>query len=94
MVRVEEKKWHNTRPYTVKLEAARHVGYQTISMVIWRYGHYSSHIDEWLTTLEASFTRKANARQLEDVQLEIRINGHSETLGALKPLQAMAARQG
>ena len=44
VVRVEGSKWHDTRPYTVKLEAARHVGYQTISMVMVRDRHYRAHI--------------------------------------------------
>ena len=84
MARVEGSKWHDTRPYTVKLEAARHVGYQTVSMVMVRDGHYRAHVEEWVAALEASFARKAVARQLEDVQLEIRIIGHSATLGALE----------
>ena len=84
MARVEGSKWHDTRPYTVKLEAARHVGYQTVSMVMVRDGHYRAHVEEWVAALETSFARKAVARQLEDVQLEIRIIGHSATLGALE----------
>ena len=84
MARVEGSKWHDTRPYTVKLEAARHVGYQTVSMVMVRDGHYRAHVEEWVAALEASFARKAVACQLEDVQLEIRIIGHSATLGALE----------
>ena len=84
MARVEGSKWHDTWPYTVKLEAARHVGYQTVSMVMVRDGHYRAHVEEWVAALETSFARKAVARQLEDVQLEIRIIGHSATLGALE----------
>ena len=84
MARVEGSKWHDTQPYTVKLEAARHVGYQTVSMVMVRDGHYRAHVEEWVAALEASFARKAVACQLEDVQLGIRIIGHSATLGALE----------
>ena len=84
VVRVEGSKWHDTWPYTVKLEAARHVGYQTISMVMVRDRHYRAHIEEWVAALEASYARKSAARHLEDVQLEIRIIGHSATLGALE----------
>ena len=84
MARVEGSKWHDTWPYTVKLEAARHVGYQTVSMVMVRDGHYRAHVEEWVAALEASFARKAVACQLEDVQLGIRIIGHSATLGALE----------
>ena len=84
MARVEGSKWHDTWPYTVKLEAARHVGYQTVSMVMVRDGHYRAHVEEWVAALETSFARKAVACQLEDVQLGIRIIGHSATLGALE----------
>lgn len=84
VVRVEGSRWHDKDPYTVKLEGARHVGFQTVSMVMVRDGHYRNQIEKWVAALEASFARKADARQLEDVQLEIRIIGHSATLGALE----------
>ena len=53
-------------------------------MVMVRDGHYRAHIEEWVAALEASYARKSAARHLEDVQLEIRIIGHSATLGALE----------
>ena len=83
-VRVEGSRWVNTTPYTVKLEGARRVGYQTVSMVMVRDGHYRIHIEDWVAALKASFARKAAARQLDDVMLEIRIIGHSATLGGLE----------
>ena len=68
VVRVEGSRWHDKDPYTVKLEGARHVGFQTVSMVMVRDGHYRNQIEKWVAALEASFARKADARQLEDVQ--------------------------
>ena len=84
VVRVEGSRWHDKDPYTVKLEGARHVGFQTVSMVMVRDSHYRTHIEEWIAALKASFVKKAAARQLEDVMLEMRIIGHSATLGALE----------
>ena len=84
VVRVEGSRWHDTATYTVKLEGARRVGYQTVSMVMVRDGHYRTHIEDWVAALKASFARKAAARQLDEVILEIRIIGHSATLGRLE----------
>ena len=84
MVRVEGSRWVSTTPYTVKLEGARRVGYQTVSMVMVRDGHYRLHIEDWVAALKACFAHKAAARQLDDVMLEIRIIGHSATLGSLE----------
>ena len=84
IVRVEGSKWYDTWPYTVKLEAARRVGYQTVSIVMVRDGYYRAHIADWVAALEASFVRKATARRLENVQLEIRIIGHNATLAELE----------
>ena len=84
VVRVEGSRWHDARPYTVKLEGARRVGFQTVSMVMVRDGHYRAHIEDWVSALKDSFARKAAARQLGEVALEIRIIGHSATLGGLE----------
>ncbi len=84
VVRVEGSRWVDASPYTVKLEGARHVGYQTVSMVMVRDGHYCSHIEAWVTALKASFARKAMERHLGDVMLEIRVIGRNATLGGLE----------
>ena len=84
MVRVEGSRWVDTTPYTVKLEGARRVGYQTVSMVMVRDGHYRAHIEDWVAALKESFASKAAVRQLTDVTLEIRLIGHSATLGILE----------
>jgi hypothetical protein len=84
IVRVEGSRWVDTTPYTVKLEGARRVGYQTVSMVMVRDGRYRAHIEDWVAALKASFASKAAVRQLDDVTLEIRIIGHNSTLGRLE----------
>ena len=84
VVRVEGSRWVDSVPYTVKLEGARRVGYQTVSMVMVRDGRYRAHIEDWVSALKASFASKAAVRQLNDVTLEIRIIGHNSTLGRLE----------
>ena len=83
-VRVEGSRWHETSPYTVKLEGARCAGYQSVSLVLVRDTHYRENLEEWVAALEESFARKAQARHLSDVSLEIRLIGHSATLGSLE----------
>jgi hypothetical protein len=89
-VRVEGSHWHDTSPYRLKLEGARCAGYQTISLVMVRDRYYVDHIEEWAEALKASYTKKAKESGLEDISLELRIIGHSATLGALEthPLTA------
>ena len=84
MVRVEGSRWVDTTPYTVKLEGAHRVGYQTVSMVMVRDGHYRAHIEDWVAALKESFASKAVVRQLTDVTLEVRLIGRNATLGILE----------
>ena len=84
IVRVEGSEWHETTPYTVKLEGTRQVGFQTVSIVMVRDSHYRTHVVDWAAALKASFARKAATQKLDDVMLEIRIIGHSATLGRLE----------
>ena len=83
-VRVEGSHWHETTPYTVKIEGARLAGYQTISLVMVRDQHYVAHITEWVSALQNAFDKKSAERGLTDVKLELRIIGHNATLGALE----------
>ena len=93
-VRVEGSIWHNTKPYTVKLEAARRAGFQTVSFVLVRDAHYREHIDEWVTALSASFQKKAVRSGLSDTKLELRVIGRNATLGALEKLDISAGEVG
>ena len=85
-VRVEGSKWFNKNPYTLKLEGARLVGFQTISIVLIRDPHYVKNIDKWINKLKKSFYRKTQKSILFDVRLELRIIGKDATLGNLEPL--------
>ncbi|MGC6473545.1 MAG: acyclic terpene utilization AtuA family protein, partial [Candidatus Puniceispirillaceae bacterium] len=83
-VRVEGSIWHDTTPYTVKLEAARRAGYQTVSFVLVRDAHYREHIEDWVAALTASFQKKAARNGLSDTKLELRVIGRNATLGSLE----------
>ena len=91
-VRVEGSIWHDTTPYTVKLEAARRAGYQTVSFVLVRDAHYREHIEDWVAALTASFQKKAARNGLSDTKLELRVIGRNATLGALENLPARENR--
>ena len=83
-VRVEGSIWHETSNYTVKLEAARQAGFQTVSFVLVRDAHYCAHIHEWADALKASFEHKAQLNGLTETRLELRVIGRNATLGQLE----------
>jgi hypothetical protein len=83
-VRVEGSHWHDTSPYSVKLEGARCAGYQTVSLVMVRDRYYVDHIEEWTEALKTSYTNRAKGSGLGDASLELRVIGHNATLGALE----------
>ena len=82
-VRVTGSQWVQTQPYTVKLEGARRVGFQTVSLVFVRDAHYVENIRKWIDDIHAKCTAKASARVDGDFQIELRIIGADATLGAL-----------
>ena len=86
-VRVEGSKWFNKSPYTLKLEGARLVGYQTISMVLIRDTYYIKNINKWGSKIKDSFLRKTKKNILFDVKLELRIVGKDATLGNLEHIK-------
>ena len=93
-VRVEGSIWKDTAPYTVKLEAARRTGFQTVSLVLVRDNHYREHIEDWVAALTASFQKKAAKNGLNDMKLELRIIGRNAALGALENLGISAGEFG
>jgi hypothetical protein len=93
-VRVEGSIWKDTAPYTVKLEAARRTGFQTVSLVLVRDNHYREHIEDWVAALTASFQKKAAKNGLNDMNLELRIIGRNAALGALENLGISAGEFG
>ena len=84
-VRVEGAKWVPADSYTVKLEGARVVGYQTIIMATIRDAHYVANIQDWCDDIAARHAAKVRDR-LGDIAhtTELRIIGQSATLGALE----------
>ncbi len=87
-VRVEGAKWVPAASYTVKLEGARVVGYQTIIMATIRDAHYVANVQGWCDDIAAKHAIKV-ADRLGDVAhtTELRIIGQSATLGDLETRQ-------
>ena len=81
-------------PYCVKLEGARFVGFQTVSIVLVRDQHYCQHIDDWKSALRASFEKKTKISGLSDVSLELRVIGQNATLGDLENRQSASVEFG
>lgn len=85
-VRVEGSKWVPGR-YTVKLEGARVVGYQTVGLAVVRERRYVQHVREWAADIEAKVRDKIVARMglaPDAFSVEIRLIGMDATLGALE----------
>ena len=85
-VRVEGSKWVPGR-YTVKLEGARIVGYQTVGLAVVRERRYVQHVREWAADIEAKVRDKIVARMglaPDAFSVEIRLIGMDATLGALE----------
>lgn len=85
-VRVEGSAWVEGR-YTVKLEGARVVGYQTVGLAVIRERRYVRHAREWAADVQARVTEKIVTRMglaPESFHLEMRLIGMDATLGALE----------
>ena len=82
-VRVTGSEWVKSETYTVKLEGARHVGFQTVSLALVRDPHYVQNIQAWCDDIKAKCTAKANDRVGGDFEIELRLVGRDATLGAL-----------
>jgi hypothetical protein len=85
-VRVEGSKWVPGR-YTVKLEGARIVGYQTVGLAVVRERRYVQHVREWAADIEAKVRDKIVARMglaPDAFSVEIRLIGMDATLGVLE----------
>ncbi|MDZ4309800.1 MAG: acyclic terpene utilization AtuA family protein [Cypionkella sp.] len=85
-VRVEGSDWVPGR-YTVKLEGARVVGYQTVGLAVIRERRYVRHAREWAADVQARVTEKIVTRMglaPESFHLEMRLIGMDATLGALE----------
>ena len=85
-VRVEGSAWVQGR-YTVKLEGARVVGYQTVGLAVIRERRYVRLAREWAADVQARVTEKIVTRMglaPESFHLEMRLIGMDATLGALE----------
>ena len=94
-VRVEGAKWVPSATYTVKLEGARVMGYQTIIMATIRDAHYVANVQAWCDDIAAKHAQKVRDR-LGPIEhtTELRIIGQSATLGTLEPRDASPTEVG
>jgi hypothetical protein len=82
-VRVTGSEWVVSEAYNVKLEGARRVGFQTVSLVLIRDPRYVAHIRDWCADIEIKCTTKVQARIADDFSIELRLIGVDATLGDL-----------
>ena len=85
-VRVEGSEWV-PGPYTVKLEGARLVGYQTTLLAILREERYVTHARTWAARLHARLVAEVGAKlglTAADYDIEIRLIGLDAAMGALE----------
>lgn len=82
-VRVTGSEWIVSDRYTVKLEGARSVGFQTVSLVTVRDPRYVEHIRAWCDDIVVKASEKARARVGDGFVIELRLIGLDATLGAL-----------
>ncbi len=85
-VRVEGSKWVPGR-YTVKLEGARVVGYQSVGLAVIRDRHYVRHAKAWAADIETRVREKIQARMglaPDSFAVELRLIGMDATLGDLE----------
>jgi len=85
-VRVEGSKWVPGR-YTVKLEGARVVGYQSVGLAVIRDRHYVRHARAWATDIEQQVRAKIETRMglaPDAFAVELRLIGMDATLGGIE----------
>ncbi|WP_035260758.1 acyclic terpene utilization AtuA family protein [Actibacterium mucosum] len=87
-VRVEGSNWVPSGAYTVKLEGARRIGFQTVTLALVRDPRYVAHIKQWCDDIIAKCTAKARGRVGEGFTISLRVLGANGTLGALEPATA------
>lgn len=93
-VRVTGGVWHVADRYTVKLEGARCVGFQTVSLALVRDPRYVENIREWCEDIRLKCTAKAAARVGGTFSIELRLIGVDATLGSLEPRAPSSAEVG
>lgn len=90
-VRATGAKWVRSKDYTVKLEAARQVGYQVMVMSLIRDAHYVKNIDQWIKDIEAKSIVKVMDRlnlEKDTFSIELRLIGKNAALGEIETEKA------
>ena len=86
-VRVSGSKWVATLPYTLKLEGAKLVGYQSTLIALLRDAHYVSNASAWVSRLSDYLNNSVQASldlKPDDFFIEFRLIGVDATLGELE----------
>ncbi len=84
-VRVTGARWIPSPRYTVKLEAARPAGFQTVSIVLLRDPRHVACARDWADSVRHRFLNEARRRLgCNDISLELRLIGLDATLGGLE----------
>jgi len=86
-VRVTGSEWVPSGRYTVKLEGARRVGYQSVLLTLLRDAHYVQNAQAWCDDIHMKCRAKVETRlglAPDDFDIELRIIGQNATLGALE----------
>ena len=96
-VRVAGAKWVPSDRYTVKLEGARPVGFQTVLIALLRDPRYVAHARHWCGDVEARACAKV-ADRLDlgqaEFSIELRLIGDNATLGDLETATTNASEIG
>ncbi len=95
-VRVEGSEWV-PGPYTVKLEGARLVGYQTMLLAILREAHYVANAQAWadkLVTVLSARVADQIGLATGDFDIELRLIGVNAAMGALETRESLPAEVG
>jgi len=96
-VRVVGSKWVPSKHYTVKLEAARCVGFQTILLCLLRDPRYVENVDIWCDDILTKCRAKVQDRLGSDAgefEIELRLIGKSGALGVLETSSSQASELG
>ena len=96
-VRVTGSRWEGSDVYTVKLEGARAVGYQSTLMAILRDTRYVRNADAWVARLNGFLADEISRRmqlENEDYDVEFRLIGVDATLGELETKKSLPAEIG
>lgn len=96
-VRVIGSEWESANRYTVKLEGARRVGYQTSALVMLRQARYVRAAKQWCEQLHeflCSAVEQEMSLARDEYDLEFRVIGIDATLGELENLNSQPSEVG